>query len=138
MLKHTYSILLADDDAEDQEILKDALLTAESNLTVDSVFNGGVVITFLNACNDSRLPCLIVLDYKMPLLNAEEVLAILGGNARYKNIPKVVWSTSGQPEHIEKCINKGAARYFVKPASGAEARLVAGEMIKICKMHLKA
>ncbi len=137
MLKHIPPILLADDDIEDHEILKDALLTVHPGLIVQSVFNGRELIEYLNACDDSQLPRLIILDYKMPMLNAEQVLAMLGDDTRYKNIPKVVWSTSGQPEHIEKCISKGAIRYFVKPMSGAEARLLAKEMINICTAHVK-
>jgi CheY-like chemotaxis protein len=109
------NILIADDDPEDQELLKEALLEQSPDTSLQVVGNGQEVLSYLSACADVDLPCLLVLDFKMPVFNAAEVLERLQKDARYRPIPKVVWSTSNQPEYINSCLEKGAAEYFTKP-----------------------
>src|SRR5690606_19513919 len=87
-------ILLADDDMEDQEILKEAILSVHPEMTIQSVWNGQEALNYLAGCLSGDLPSLIVLDYKMPVLNAVDVLNQIGDHPLYKSIPKVVWSTS--------------------------------------------
>jgi CheY-like chemotaxis protein len=131
MTKKTKIILLADDDIEDQEILEDAILQLEPVTEVRIVANGQQVIEFLQNCTDTDLPSLIILDYKMPILNAAEVLERIHPNARFQPIPKVVWSSSRQPEHVKNCMDKGAVNYFVKPNKITDLQLIAREMLDI-------
>jgi CheY-like chemotaxis protein len=131
MTKKTKIILLADDDVEDQEILEDAILQLEPVTKVRIVANGQQVIEFLQNCNDLDLPSLIILDYKMPILNAAEVLDRIHANSRFHPIPKVVWSSSKQPEHVKNCLDKGAVNYFVKPNKITDLRVIAREMLAI-------
>jgi len=51
---------------------------------------GEKLITHLEGLGDGSLPCLIILDYNLPELNAEEILKILSRCKRYDPIPKVV------------------------------------------------
>jgi CheY-like chemotaxis protein len=127
------SILLADDDSEDQELLKESLLEHEPVALIDVVWDGQEVLTWLNQCPEESLPQLLILDFQMPILTAVEVLDRLRLNTRYDAIHKVVWSTSTQPEHIRKCLEKGALRYFAKPNNRAELRKVAGSMLSLCR-----
>jgi Response regulator containing CheY-like receiver, AAA-type ATPase, and DNA-binding domains len=133
MTKKTKIILLADDDMEDQEILEDAILQLEPITEVRIVANGQQVIEFLQNCTDTDLPSLIILDYKMPILNAAEVLERIHPNARFQTIPKVVWSSSKQPEHVQVCIDKGAVNYFVKPNKINDLRQIVSQMLAISK-----
>ncbi len=123
-------ILLADDDTEDQDILKTAIEDADPLTRVQTVLDGMRAVKHLANCADTELPCLIILDYKMPLLNAAEVLEKLFGDARYRAIPKVVWSTSMQPEHIKQCLDKGAVQYFAKPNKASELALMVQQCLK--------
>src|SRR5688572_26355900 len=131
MSKKTKIILLADDDVEDQEILEDAILQQEPVTEVRMVMNGQQVIEFLHNCPDVDLPSLIILDYKMPILNAAEVLDRIHQIARYQTIPKVVWSSSKQPEHVKNCMDKGAVSYFVKPNKINDLQLMVKQMLAI-------
>jgi len=124
-------ILLSDDDAEDQEILEESILTLAPQTTIRTVGNGQQVIDFLESCTDTELPALIVLDYKMPILNAVEVLEYTKGVQRYISIPKVVWSSSDRPEHVKKCIDRGALEYFVKPNKVNDLDSIAAAMLRI-------
>ncbi|SHN43350.1 response regulator [Chitinophaga sp. CF418] len=122
-------IFLADDDPEDQEILKDAILSLDPTADIHSVVNGQQAIEYLLNCPDNCLPALLILDYKMPIYNAIEILEKIQNVPRLKSIPKVVWSTSNLAEHVRSCIEKGALQYFVKPTRTEELNNIARQML---------
>jgi CheY-like chemotaxis protein len=127
------SILLADDDSEDQELLKESLLDQEPAAMIDVVWNGQEVLSYLNKCSGDSLPKILILDFQMPILTAVEVLDRLRQNARYDTIRKVVWSTSTQPEHIKKCLENGALRYFPKPNNQEELNRLTSSILSLCR-----
>lgn len=127
------SILLADDDFEDQELLKESLLEQEPAARIDMVWNGQEVLSYLSKCQEDGLPQLLILDFQMPILSALDILDRLQQEPRYDAIHKVVWSTSTQPEHIEKCLKKGAIRYFPKPNNKDELNALAGSVLALCR-----
>ena len=57
----------------------------------------------------------MVVDYKMPGLTGAEVLQSLQHGERYRNIPKVIWSTSNNQEYMDRSIKSGADQFFTKP-----------------------
>ncbi|HEU4551929.1 MAG TPA: response regulator [Chitinophaga sp.] len=124
-------ILLADDDLEDQEILTEAILAHDDQLVIKTVINGPQLIRHLEACAPQELPGLVILDYKMPFLTAAEVLDNIGHDPHYATIPKVVWSTSRQPEHMKECLEKGAMAYFIKPSGQQELKELVNKLIAI-------
>ncbi len=111
------TILIADDDPDDLDMLTEALKAVDSTLQIDLVSNGQDVLTYLSGCTPTKLPNLIVLDYKMPLLNGPEVLEALAADDRYAHIPKVIWSTSEQDKDVRRCMLAGARQYFTKPSN---------------------
>jgi len=124
-------ILLADDDLEDQEILTEAILSQDAAINIKTVMNGLEVVKHMEACAPQELPCLLILDYKMPVLTAAEVLSSIGNNPHFATVPKVVWSTSRQPEHMQECLEKGADAYFVKPSGQQERQELVNKLIAI-------
>ena len=108
-------ILVADDDSDDQELLKEAISEIDPKAQAEMVYNGRDAVEYLEKCDDDSLPCAIILDYSMPKLNGAEVLAILFKNPRFDAIPKFVWSTSNSKIHIDECRQNGALNYFIKP-----------------------
>jgi two-component response regulator ARR-A family len=125
------SILLADDDPEDQAILKEYLLEENPSLSIHCVRNGKEAVSWLNARPSEEIPSLIILDYKMPLLNGVETLMRIKETERFAGIPKVVWSTSDQAEHRKQCIETGAEHYFLKPVNSDDLAKMARQMLEI-------
>ena len=123
-------ILICDDDVEDIELLEEALLKLEPDLTFDLASSGEEVIRILTTSSSDSLPSLVVLDYNMPGLTGPEVLSVVSNNASLKNIPIVVLSTSNLPQHERLCRNNGAADYFVKPSSIEQIDLIAQRIIE--------
>ena len=124
-------ILLADDDADDQDLLQEAILDLAPGTIIRSVWNGQEVLSFLEECPVNGLPSLLILDYKIPPLDACEILTVLSRETRYAEMAKVVWSSSAQTGHMMNCLAKGALKYFLKPNDSVELRALAGEIMDI-------
>lgn len=128
-----FSILIADDDAEDLELIEEAIHNMEPDADLHLVTNGKAVIEFLQPLAVENLPCLIVLDYNMPELNGSQVLSQICAEARYDDIPKIILSTSSAPLHIEECMSNGATEYWVKPNNMKDLDTLARKILDICK-----
>jgi CheY-like chemotaxis protein len=121
-------ILLADDDPDDREALIQPFVQQNPNVRVIGMGDGQELLNFLGSCPGDALPVLILMDYKMPILTAAEVLEILVGDDRYSEIPKLVWSTSDRAEYVDRCLQHGATAYFTKPSSLAELAAIVDRM----------
>lgn len=125
------TILLADDDLDDQELLIEAIGTIDELITVKTFRNGQEVIDYLFSTNHQP-PALIVLDYNMPLASGLEVLELIEQEDRLKQVPRIVWSTSNSSTSKEECLKTGALKYLVKPNNFAAYKQIATEMIALC------
>jgi CheY-like chemotaxis protein len=125
-------ILLADDDGDDQDLLKESILQHRPSALIKTVNNGPQVLAWLDECPDEQLPAMLILDYKMPILNAAQVLDELKGNSRYAGLPKVVWSTSSNRKHVDECLSKGALGYFPKPNDVSELAAITASILSLC------
>jgi CheY-like chemotaxis protein len=125
-------ILLADDDGDDQDLLTEAILQYRPSALVKTVNNGPQVLAWLDECPDEQLPAMLILDYKMPILNAAQVLDELNANSRYAGLPKVVWSTSSNRKHVDECLSKGALGYFPKPNDVTELATITASILSLC------
>jgi CheY-like chemotaxis protein len=125
-------ILLGEDDPDDQEMLKEVFTAIDTAFILFFVNNGSEVLSALGKLKDDQMPCLIILDYNMPGLSGADILRELGTNERYKNIPKVVWSTSGSEKFRSVCLELGAVDYVLKPTDVVELEEIARYMLSLC------
>ena len=127
-------ILLGEDDADDEELLKEVFTTLDNSFSMRFANNGRKLVTHLEQLPDSDLPCLIILDYNMPELNGADILKSLKAQARYDSIPKIIWSTSGSETYKRLCLELGACEYIIKPSSFKELTEVARYMLSFCSV----
>lgn len=119
-------ILLAEDDPNDVFFFKRAVREAEVQSQLFVVGDGQEAIDYLSGNHQFSdrtqypLPCLILLDLKMPRKNGMEVLRWLRTEASVPIIPVIIFSSSGQPEDIERAYRLGANAFVVKPPSLAK------------------
>jgi len=125
------SILIAEDDPEDMELIAGAILVAEPNAHLYKFADGLSAVEYLRTRHEDDLPSLIILDYNMPGLTGAQVLRSINTEERYKPIPKVVLSTSSAAPHKYECIRNGAAEYFVKPSSMKELNQLAKTILDL-------
>jgi len=111
-------ILLVDDDAEDREIIKDALGDLGYHSVIDFEENGERAISFLEKAYDAgALPSMVVLDLNMPRMNGTQTLRYIKKDDRFKNIPVVIYSTSLNNIERDECLALGAHSYVIKPVT---------------------
>ncbi len=63
----------------------------------------------------ARIPKLIILDLKLPKLNGLDVLKLIRSNARTRDIPVIIFSSSTMEEDIQSSYRFGANGYVCKP-----------------------
>ncbi len=121
------TILLADDDPEEVELLKLHLQDAGFPHDFEPVPDGKDVVERLEAGarGERALPDLVVMDLRMPRVSGDEVLARIGKDPRFAKVPLVIMSNSGNDSDERRCLELGAKLYLVKPTSQAEYELIA-------------
>lgn len=126
------TILLADDDAEDRAILKEAIEDISAETALQVAGNGEELLHLLDdEYNKGNIAVLIILDLNMPRLNGTQTLSRLKSNHLYKHIPVVIYSTSVNPLEKEKCMLLGAHSYITKPISYKESMETAERFLRI-------
>lgn len=123
-------ILIAENDMEDFEEVHEALREFNRDVDLVHVRNGKEVMDYLDACAGDQLPSLVVLDFNMPMVNGLEVLVKMGKEARYQELPKVMYTTSNAPFHRSICLQAGAREYFVKPNDYKELPGIVRNMVQ--------
>ncbi|RNI21995.1 response regulator [Rufibacter latericius] len=123
--KRTIIILIADDDAEDRMLVKDAL--EENRLTnqIQFVENGEELIDYLH--NRGKFtdkakyptPGLILLDLNMPKKDGREALREIKSDEHLRVIPVVVLTTSKAEEDILRTYDLGVSSFITKPVTFA-------------------
>jgi CheY-like chemotaxis protein len=92
MKKH---ILWADDDMDDLMLMRHVLKDIGQEYDIKEVNNGREALDYLEvSMQDNNLPCLIILDMNMPVLNGKETLSIIKKDDYLKDIPLVFFTTS--------------------------------------------
>lgn len=114
------NILVAEDNDDHAELIIDALAESSHETQVHRVSNGRELLNYLDECltpdvGPKRLPDIILLDIKMPLVSGIGALETLKSHAVYKTIPVLMLSTSAHDDDVEKCYQLGANSYIVKP-----------------------
>lgn len=105
--------MIVDDDLDDRFFFKEAI-EGMLNSNVCREANDGV-----EALNQLRkevqLPDFIFLDVNMPRMGGRECLIELKKDAKLKNIPVIMYSTSFSKESVEEFRILGSAHYLNKP-----------------------
>jgi two-component system, chemotaxis family, chemotaxis protein CheY len=126
------NIFLAEDDIDDQEFLTEALQSLDDTINVHVENSGEKAISYLEGLPDGEAPCLIILDYNLPLVSGHQILENISASERYKDVTKVVWSTSNSSHYEQICLRSGASAYFVKPSDVAGIKQLAKKMLELC------
>ena len=116
-------ILMADDDVEDCQLVRDALSEAGRSHDLRTVRDGEELLDYLRHCgqyvggHDAPRPDLILLDFKMPRKDGREALREIKADPRLRLIPVVVLSTSTIEDDVAFSYDTGANSFIAKPAT---------------------
>jgi CheY-like chemotaxis protein len=116
-------ILMADDDADDRDLTREAL--TESRLANDLRFvqDGVELMDYLlhrgayGPGASAPRPGVILLDLNMPRMDGREALREIKANPQLRAIPVVVLTTSRAEEDIARSYELGANSFISKPVT---------------------
>ena len=112
------TILYADDDSDDCELLVEALEKIDPTIECRMANDGRQALKALDECDN--LPDYIFLDVNMPVMDGKDCLVELKKDDRYKEIPVVIYSTTKDEGEITALYELGAVDFLPKPNSFEE------------------
>lgn len=118
-------MLVAEDDENEQILLKRAFSTADVQAALTFVRDGDEAVNYLGGTGQFAdrkrfpFPDLMMLDIKMPKRDGFEVLEWARGEGGCKCLPVIVLSCSGRKEDVERAFALGANSYLQKTVSSS-------------------
>lgn len=118
-----FTVLVADDDPDDQLLIKDAFSEVRPDAQVDFVSDGVELLEYLRRQGrfadliDTPLPRLVLLDLNMPVKDGREALFEIKSDPSFWRTPIVIFSTSTAAIDIRRAYQLGANSFITKPAS---------------------
>ena len=130
-------VIYADDDPDDIELVEDAFKQFAKNVEVVTFRDGSQALSYLrNLADGDLIPCLVILDINMPVLNGKETLVKLRQLERYEAVPVVLFTTSSMP--VDKNFAKQYKAGFVtKPLGYEQMEMIAKKFIDHCTEEIQ-
>lgn len=127
------NILMADDDADDRMLMKEALEENNLNNKLCFVEDGAELMDYLYKKGkfltvETERPGLILLDLNMPRIDGREALRLIKSDPALKRIPVIVLTTSKADDDIERTYDLGVNSYISKPANFSDLVKVAQQI----------
>lgn len=116
-------ILVAEDDADDRLMIKDAFEESRLGNPVDFVEDGVELMDYLlrqgkySGNGDAPYPGFILLDLNMPRKDGRTALKEIKANPVLQRIPIIVLTTSKAEEDIVRTYNLGVNSFICKPVT---------------------
>jgi CheY-like chemotaxis protein len=132
-LKHT--ILYAEDDIDDLFILRQAF-EKHDHIEVLHAIDGKKALYLLESMAvDKVLPCLVILDINMPVMNGREVLQAIRNHRDLCKLPVVLFSTSSSSadKHFAETHD---AMLITKPVDFGNLETIVEQFIDRCNFEI--
>jgi CheY-like chemotaxis protein len=125
-------LLCIEDDQDDIILIEEAALEFDNFLRFVAKANGKEALMFLHRQKqENYLPCLILLDINMPVMNGIEVLEALKADIHFKKIPIVVFTTSSGHREKLLCDSYGV-ELITKPNRVSEFKKTLAHLLVRC------
>lgn len=116
-------VLLVENDEDDIFFMQRAWKQAQMVNPLQVVRDGQQALDYLDGVGkyadrmEYPLPCLVLLDWKLPYLMGLEVLKCIRSHPHFKTLLVVVLTSSGQFSDIDRAYRLGANAYLEKPTN---------------------
>lgn len=121
-MQRTNTVLYVDDDIDDFSLISEAFAKYSDSLTVVHAGNGAKGIEILKQMNEKKtLPCLLIIDINMPILDGRQMLKEVKDVPDYAEIPVIMFSTSAAPNDRLFAADQ-KVEYVIKPVSFSELK----------------
>jgi CheY-like chemotaxis protein len=106
----TMTILYADDDKDDRDLLAEALEQIDPSISCITAHDGKEALNILQ--ENKTLPDYIFLDVNMPVMDGKKCLTELKKDSKLKNIPVIIFSTTTNTQEILHLFQLGASEFL--------------------------
>jgi DNA-binding response OmpR family regulator len=136
MLHNKHTIVYAEDDYDDVQFVRDCFIKYNGKIELLHASNGSEALLILTDLHQKgTLPCLIILDINMPLMDGRQALVHIKGRDEFKKVPVVMFTTSNS--HMDKeFATRWGADFITKPLRYAEVEDLAEEFIRRCDFEM--
>src|SRR5688572_15530932 len=135
-MREKFIIVVADDDIDDQELMRTGLKDCKIKVEINAVYNGLQLMDYLlkreSYKNIKETPDLILLDLNMPLMDGFDVLTEIKKHKGLQKIPLYVITTSRSKDDKAKALELGAAGFYSKGASSRDIKRIMHEICDEC------
>lgn len=113
-------ILLIEDDADDVELLQEALERNGINFQMDILKDG--VAAQAHLLSSKSIPDIIILDFNLPKIHGKEIMLSIKSAPLFQRVPLLVLTTSSSEKDMQYSIQNGAAAFMNKPTTIEEMK----------------
>jgi len=124
-------VLCVDDDPDDRELIRNAIFKVDPSYTVAHATNGKEALQFLQRADGTELPCLVIMDINMPVMDGKQTLLEIKKNEKWSQLPVVVFPTSSHPADLSFCQQHGV-ELVTKPANFKQITHEAERLLQHC------
>lgn len=136
LMREKFIIVVADDDLDDQDLIRRGLKDCKLDLKIVGVYDGVKLMDYLLKRVEYRantdIPDLILLDLNMPLMDGFDVLREIREYDHLKNIPIYVMTTSRSRSDKLMALELGATGFYTKGSSSKDIRKIVKEICREC------
>ena len=130
-------VLYADDDTDDQQLIREAFEEFSSILDLVLFNNGTELYSYIQKLEPFQpKPCLIILDINMPVEDGKQTLKKLRNLNDYNEVPMVLFTTSTLPSEAAFADSYNAG-FITKPLYAKQIHLILNELIEHCTDDVK-
>ncbi len=134
--KQPITVLLADDDPDDQMLVQDAFAESQMDAELRCVDDGEQLLAYLRRegefadLRDEDLPNLVLLDLNMPKKNGQDALKEIKADPELRHIPVIVLSTSLDADDVVQTYKSGVSSFIAKPTTFVELVAITNQFLR--------
>jgi CheY-like chemotaxis protein len=135
MTKSKHTIVYAEDDLDDLFIVKQAFEKHDHIEVVHAPDGRKALVTLENMLEENYLPCLVILDINMPVMNGKETLQAIRNHPDLSKLSVVLFSTSNNPSDVTFA-QKLDAMLITKPIEYSDLENIAKQFVEKCNFEI--
>lgn len=135
MTTNKHTIVYAEDDLDDLFIVKQAFEKHDNIHVVHAPDGKRVLLTLDEMVQQNSLPCLVILDINMPVMNGREALQAIRNHPQLARLAVVLFTTSNSPTDIAfgQSLN---ATLITKPIEYPDLENIARKFVERCNFEV--
>lgn len=126
--REAFRVLVIEDNEAHGTLIRGALV-ANGVENIELCNTGEAAVALLSAIPEDQRPGLVLVDYRLPDINGDEVIRRIRALPVKHTVPIVVLTASGSGETVDVCMEAGANAFIEKFATYTELEQAIGEMV---------